>query len=138
MTQFIVATHSTLALGFEQAVRFFAPDISNLHTLTAYVDGDTSFESRLRALISTLLPAEIAVFTDIPGGSVNRIVCEQLEFELGRIRVISGINLSLLLELILHATPITDAAIREAIKNARTQLVYMNDALETQEGEEDL
>ncbi|WP_125703809.1 PTS sugar transporter subunit IIA [Lacticaseibacillus daqingensis] len=136
MTQFIIATHSTLASGFVQAVCFFAGDISNLHALTAYVDGDTSFEPRLRALLKKLSPAEIIIFTDLPGGSVNRITCEQLT--VSRVRVISGINLSLLLELILHPTPITDDGIRKAVENARTQVVYMNDVLAEQEGEEDL
>lgn len=136
MTEFIVATHSTLAEGFGAAFRFFAADTHNLHVLNAYVNGDTTFESRLKSLVTKLLPNDIIVFTDLPGGSVNRIVCEHIEEY--AYRVISGINLPIILELALANGQITDESINSAIQNAKNQLVYMNAALTESEGEEEL
>lgn len=135
MTEFIVATHSTLAEGFGDAFHFFVANANNLHVLDAYVNGDTAFEKRLTKLANQLTPNDIIVFTDLPGGSVNRIACEHIE-EFGY-RVISGINLPLILELALSSGPITDEMIRSAIENARNQLVYMNTAL-AEEGDEEL
>ena len=37
MSQILVATHSTLAEGFAQAVKFFKADADNVHYLNGYV-----------------------------------------------------------------------------------------------------
>lgn len=136
MTEFIVATHSTLAEGFGDAFHFFVSDANNLHVLDAYVDGDTMFETRLIDLVSQCQSNDIIIFTDLPGGSVNRIVTEHIT-EFGY-RVVSGTNLPLLLELALVSGPISDEAIRNAVQNARKQIIYMNAALAQEEGEEEL
>ena len=47
MSQVLIATHSTLAEGFAQAVRFFKPDADNVHFLNGYV-ASTEFERELR------------------------------------------------------------------------------------------
>ena len=48
MSQVLIATHSTLAEGFAQAVRFFKPDADNVHFLNGYV-ASTEFERELRS-----------------------------------------------------------------------------------------
>ena len=82
MNQIIVATHTTLATGFEAFVKFFMPDVANLHIINAYVD-TPEFENQLRGVLDTL-PAEdrVIVLTDIAGGSVN----QKAALLIGRVR----------------------------------------------------
>lgn len=47
MSQILVATHSTLAEGFAQTVKFFKADADNVHFLNGYVQSQ-EFERELR------------------------------------------------------------------------------------------
>lgn len=136
MNQIVIATHTTLAAGFEAFVKFFMPDVSNLHIINAYVD-TPEFEGELRGVLDAL-PGddEVIVLTDIAGGSVNQ-KSALLMGEYG-FRLIAGINASLLLELVCRTDPISDEDLAAAIEQARGQMVFMNalvfdDADETDE-----
>lgn len=135
MNQFIIASHSTFAKGLANAVRFFDSSTKNLHFLDAYIDGATDFEQNFLNLLNKLEKDDIIVLTDLPGGSVNRIVCSHIaEYNL---RVISGVNLPLILELVLKQGPIDDADINQTVSRAREQLVFMNAALQSDKDEGD-
>ncbi|MDO1605825.1 PTS fructose transporter subunit IIA [Lactobacillus sp. YT155] len=135
MNHFIVATHSKLAEGLALAVEFF-DNSSNLHYLNAYVDGATDFEEKFVNLLEEIDQENIIVFTDLPGGSVNRIVCQYMEQK--KLKVISGVNLPLMLELVLKTKEIADNDIENAILTGQQQLIYMNSAFENDNEEEEL
>ena len=118
MNQIIVATHTTLF------VKFFMPDVANLHIINAYVD-TPEFENQLRGVLDTL-PAEdgVIVLTDIAGGSVNQKAA-LLMGEYG-FKLVAGINASLLLELVCRTDPISDKDLAAAVEQARGQMVFMN------------
>ncbi len=124
MNQIIVATHTTLATGFEAFVKFFMPDVANLHIINAYVD-TPEFENQLRGVLDTL-PAEdgVIVLTDIAGGSVNQKAA-LLMGEYG-FKLVAGINASLLLEIVCRTDPISDEDLAAAVEQARGQMVFMN------------
>lgn len=124
MNQIIVATHTTLATGFEAFVKLFMPDVANLHIINAYVD-TPEFENQLRGVLDTL-PAEdrVIVLTDIAGGSVNQKAA-LLMGEYG-FKLVAGINASLLLELVCRTDPISDKDLAAAVEQARGQMVFMN------------
>lgn len=125
MNQFIVASHDKLAEGFYRSILFFNSSVTNVHFINAYSDDDKNFEDSFLSQVNGLKEDNLVVFTDLPGGSVNRTVCEHMEeFEY---KVVSGVNLPLLLELVLKPEDITEQDIREALDESRNQLVYMND-----------
>lgn len=138
MNEFIIATHNTLAEGFYNSLKFFDNDIPNVHYLNAYVGDNTNFESDFINLVKKFKNESIVVFTDIPGGSVTQIVLKNIEKY--DIKLITGINLSLVLELVLQTQVLTDDLIRQVINKSREQMVYMNDVMKEEldkNGEED-
>lgn len=58
MSQILVATHSTLAEGFAQAVKFFKADADNVHFLNGYVQSQ-EFERELREQLDALPKASL-------------------------------------------------------------------------------
>lgn len=120
MSQILVATHSTLAEGFAQAVRFFKADADNIHYLNGYVQSQ-EFERELREQLDALPKGEpVVVCTDIPGGSVNQVAMK-LADEYG-FMLVSGVNMSLMLELAFN-DDVTYGALAAMVANAREQLV---------------
>lgn len=124
MNQFVIATHSTLAQGFAQAVHFFYPEVENLQFLNAYVDSQ-ELEKELRAVLDRVRGENIVVLTDIPGGSVNQVAMK-LQAEYG-FQLAAGINLPMLLDLVSESADVGAQAIRSALETGQEGMVYMND-----------
>lgn len=120
MSQVLIATHSTLAEGFANAIRFFKADADNVHFLNGYVT-TTEFERELREALEAL-PAggPVVVCTDIPGGSVNQVAM-RLADEYGFL-LVSGVNMPLLLELAFEDDP-TYETLTQTVASARAQLM---------------
>lgn len=123
MNQFIIATHSTLAGGFADVVRFFKSDLENVQFINAYVESQ-EFEKELRASLERVGQDSVIVLTDILGGSVNQTAA-RLMGEYG-FQLITGINLPLLLELFFIPGEITPEMIMETVGRAREQIIYVN------------
>lgn len=120
MSRILVATHSTLAEGFADAVRFFMPDASNVSFVNGYVESP-ELERELRESLEGLTgDGPTVVCTDIPGGSVNQVAM-RLAGEY-RFFLVSGINLPILLELVL-ATDLDDETLSRIVGEARVQLM---------------
>ena len=120
MSQILIATHSTLAEGFAQAVRFFKADADNVHFLNGYV-ASQEFERELREKLEALPAGEpVVVCTDIPGGSVNQVAMK-LAGEYGFL-LVSGINMPLMLELA-FSDDATYESLAATVANAREQLM---------------
>lgn len=133
MNQFIIATHSTLAGGFADVVRFFKSDLENLQFINAYVESQ-EFEKELKSCLESVRGETIIVLTDILGGSVNQTAVGLMR-EYG-FSLITGINLPLLLELFFAPDPIGPDMITEIVNRAREQIIYVNAAAMTAEDEE--
>lgn len=134
MNQFIIATHSTLAEGFAQAIHFFYSDLENLRFLNAYVESQ-ELEKELRAVLEEVRGENIVLLTDIPGGSVNQVAMK-LQKEYG-FQLAAGINLPMLLDLVSESRDVGPETIRSALETGREGMVYMNDLTPTEEVEED-
>lgn len=135
MNQFIIVTHGKLAEGFYNSVLFFNKAIDNLHFINAYLE-ESTFEQSFVRLVEKLSSSHLIVFTDLPGGSVNQIICHYIDKY--HLRIVSGVNLPLLLELVMKETIITDEQLRVAIAESQKQLVFMNDAFTAMKGEDEL
>ncbi|MEH7096992.1 PTS sugar transporter subunit IIA [Neobacillus vireti] len=133
MANFIIATHGRLAEGFYESVKFFNSQIENVHYMNAYVEHN-DFEKEFIEKVKGLSGSPLIVLTDIPGGSVNRIASKHMA-ALGY-QVISGINLSILLELVFSPETINEETIERVVTSSREQLVFMNKLIEELEGKE--
>ena len=123
--QIIIATHSELAEGFKNALSFFVGDENNIHTICAFTR-DLEPENVINEFL-TKLPKEdkVIVFTDIVGGSVNQLFSKKLidnDFIL-----ISGLNLSLLLEIYLvPEEELNYKKIIEIIEKSKNEIKFIN------------
>lgn len=128
MSQFIIATHSYLANGYQSSLKFFDSSVNNVQFINAYVDEQTNFTDELSQMLDQMPNEQVVILTDIPGGSVNREAVNLIKKY--HCQVISGINLALVLELVLNADQtLSDETIRLAVSQAQKQLVYVNDLL---------
>ncbi|MCM3729578.1 hypothetical protein M3226_28765 [Neobacillus cucumis] len=131
--QFLIATHGRLAEGFYESVKFFNSQIENVHYMNAYVKHN-DFEKDFVEKVKELSGSPLIVLTDIPGGSVNKIASKYIS-SFGY-KVISGINLSILLEFVFSTENLNEETIERLVKSSREQLVYMNKLIEEMEGKE--
>lgn len=128
MSQFIIATHSYLAKGYQSSIYFFDSNVTNVHFINAYINDQNNFTNELKRLLDKLSTEQVVVLTDLPGGSVNKEAISLLEKY--NCKVISGINLPLVLELVLSTDKnFSDAKIRSMVEQAQEQLVFVNDLL---------
>ena len=128
MSQFIIATHSYLANGYQSSLKFFDSSVNNVQFINAYVDEQTNFTDELSQMLDQMPNEQVVILTDMPGGSVNREAVNLIKKY--HCQVISGINLALVLELVLTADQtLSDETIRLAVSQAQKQLVYVNDLL---------
>lgn len=128
MSQFIIATHSYLADGYKHSIKFFNTEVKNIHFINAYTEEKNNFVEELEKLLNEFEDEQVIILTDLPGGSVNKESASLIKQY--NCNVISGINLSLVLELILgYDEVLTDEKIRAAVEQARSQIVFMNDLL---------
>lgn len=125
MNRFIIATHSTLAEGFWNALKFFNQDIGNVEFLNCYVETN-EVEKELRERLEQYPDDNLIVLTDIAGGSVNQTASKLMkEYSF---HLITGINLGLLLELVFTGDELSDEMIAASVSQAQTQMIYMNRA----------
>ena len=128
MSQFIIATHSYLADGYKHSIKFFNTEVKNIHFINAYTEEKNNFVEELEKLLNEFEDEQVIILTDLPGGSVNKESASLIKQY--NCNVISGINLSLVLELVLgYDEVLTDEKIRAAVEQARSQIVFMNDLL---------
>lgn len=128
MSQFIIATHSYLADGYKHSIKFFNTEVKNIHFINAYTEEKNNFVEELEKLLNEFEDEQVIILTDLPGGSVNKESASLIKQY--NCNVISGINLSLVLELVLSSDEVlTDETIRSAVEQARSQIVFMNDLL---------
>lgn len=134
MNYFIVATHSFLARGFEQAISFFFPDFKNISFINAYTTEKT-FEDELSECLANNREKNIVVLTDITGGSVTQSSLVRLQND--DFILISGLNLALLFILIIMQEEIGLVQARNAIEQAKEDMKLLNDLLERGEESND-
>ena len=125
MNRFIIATHSTLAEGFWNALKFFNQDIDNVEFLNCYVETN-EVEKEMRERLEQYPDDNLIVLTDIAGGSINQTASKLMkEYSF---HLITGINLGLLLELVFTGDELSDEMIAASVSQAQSQMIYMNRA----------
>lgn len=137
MQKIIIASHHKLAEGFKDTLKYIAPNTVGIIDINAYMDS-ASLQFQIEKVLEQFSKTEqIFVFTDLLGGSVNQEFANKLsEYN---IELISGVNLPIILTLMLklNGNEVTPDEIRQAIEEAKSQIVYVNDNLNAQELDED-
>lgn len=127
MKKIIIATHSNLAIGFKDTLEYLAPNVVEIVTISAYVNGCDLEREILKKLKSNDDNEQLFVFTDLLGGSVNQEFTKKLSkfnFEL-----ITGVSLPLILDIALKSKNnyLTSEDIKNSIEASRQQIVYVNE-----------
>ncbi len=122
---YIIATHDKMSAGIADAIRILYGNIENLTVLEAYVESD-NFDVELENVLKTIDQDEkIIVLTDLLSGSVNQAAIKKMRDR--NLEIITGINLPLVLNLLkLDETKDIQKQIREAVENAKEQLIFIN------------
>ena len=124
MNRLLIVTHSTLAQGLYETLSFFMGKLDNVEYINAYVENNdirVVFENKIQSYGDD----NVIVLTDIPGGSVNQIAMELMP-KYGY-HLVTGTNLSMVLELALKQNELSHEEIKEIVDNSRNNVLYMND-----------
>ncbi len=137
MKKIIIASHQYLAQGLKSTLEYIVPNTVEVIDINAYIENISVENQILTSLEQCNEEEQIFVFTDLLGGSVNQGFIEKITKY--NIELIAGANLPIIMTIVLKLgeQDLTKDEIREAIEEARDQLVYVNDLLSTQEIDED-
>lgn len=124
MNRLLIVTHSTLAQGLYETLSFFMGKLENVEYLNAYVENN-DIRMEFERKVSSYGNDNVIVLTDIPGGSVNQIAMELMP-KYGY-HLVTGTNLSMLLELALKQNDLSTEEIKEIVESSRSNVLYMND-----------
>ncbi|MCY3024907.1 PTS N-acetylglucosamine transporter subunit IIBC [Aerococcus sp. JJEM-2022a] len=135
MRHILIATHSTLAEGFKRAKELLVGTDQELKAICAYID-ESDYTNQIDEFFENYdSNSEYIVLTDIFGGSVNqKIVIYKEKYNF---RLITGVNLPLLLAIVLSPEPISDEDLLILIKDARESLKIVELDNSNSENEED-
>ena len=130
MRRILICSHGKLAEGFRNTLKLFAGDMLHVDVICAY-DDDEDPEKKLDHYLNGVnKDDEILAFTDIMGGSVNRILNQYRMMERfpEHFHLIAGVNLPLLLDLALYKPDqyLEKNDISKKIASAADSIVYMN------------
>lgn len=123
MRHVVIASHHRFAEGLRDTLEFVGGELGIID-ISAYVD-ETPLEEQVEAVFSQFASTdEVLVLTDMLQGSVNQAFRRYMS---DHVFLVTGINLPCALELALCGEPLTASVVRQAIEDARQQLLLVND-----------
>lgn len=93
----ILVTHGKIGEAFYEALKPLFGEIPDLKIISNERLSFEALEKKVKDAISQLKPANILIFTDIPGGSCAQ-VCEPIVQDQKAIRLINSVNLPMLIK----------------------------------------
>ncbi|HHZ8366827.1 TPA: PTS sugar transporter subunit IIA [Enterococcus faecium] len=138
MNTIILASHGALSQGLKQTAEMILGPGTNIYALSAYRDEDEPIEQQIQSIVSKLGKENLFILTDILGGSVNNEMIGLLKKE-PAIRLITGMNLPLVISIATQVNPIAAADLELIIEESRQSLIDCNRLLKkSNEGGDDL
>ena len=133
-TKIIIASHGRFAEGIMDSLKMIAGEQDHVEPLCAYIDRSVDYSARIRQLVADhdYEKQALLVITDLLGGSVNN---EFMRFtEDYPFYLVSGLNLSLLLELALYPDELKSDTIQKIVGHNSDYIVFCSgDTLHLQE-----
>lgn len=128
MRKILIATHGKMAQGVVSSIKIILGNSDNISYINAYIE-ESNLKEDLNKYFKNIEDAEVIVFTDLYGGSVNTALIKYIKR--ANTHLITGFNLALLLEISLIPKDIDNIQekIRECIKSCSSQMYYINDKI---------
>lgn len=125
--RYICASHGCMASGIKNTIEMILGKQDHVYAINAYID-ESDFAKEFQDLLESFDCREpIFVFTDVFSGSINQIVSKQLnKYDM---KVITGVNLSLVLEIVMHQRALGDDEIQSIVEQSKEQMIFMNSML---------
>lgn len=122
----IIATHGRLAEGLLDSSKLIAGEIDNVETLCAYISPGIDYSKEVEYILKNndYNKYNLIVLTDLLGGSINNEFMNRL----GKYKfiLVSGVNLPLVLELVLHKDILSADDIESIIRSCKRSMVCVN------------
>lgn len=138
MRKIILASHHLMADGLKDTIQYVMPDLNQIETICAYMDNQPVEQQFKDALGNINEQDEYLIFTDMLGGSVNQEAIKYLSYP--NVYVVTGMSLPIVLSVVLTLKAydkIDETMIRNAIEDAKGQVVYVNDMIKNVGVDED-
>ncbi len=124
MYKILLASHSELSKGLLEATKMILGDADGVEYLTLDESGVEIFSEKLNEKVAYLTKdnEELLILTDIFGGTpFNQSMIKSSQYE--NVRVISGVNLPMVMEAIMNISNSLDKAIENIIASAKDSIV---------------
>lgn len=119
----LVISHSNLCKGFNEAVGMILGSETTIEYLALDDEGVEVFHKKLKEKINKLKSQneEVLILADLFGGSpFNRAFCEAGKDE--KIKVIAGVNLSMVIEAIMNQTSSLDEVVLKIVESSKDSI----------------
>lgn len=124
MYEILVISHSTLCKGFNEAVGMILGPETSIEYLSLDDEGIEVFHEKLKEKINKLKSQneEVLILADLFGGSpFNRAFYEARKDE--KIKVIAGVNLSMIIEAIMNKTSSLDEVVLNIVESSKDSII---------------
>lgn len=137
MVKYLLASHGRFASGTKNFLSIMGGDSERIVALDAFLD-ERSLEEKIEEAFSKIGDFEQCfIFTDIHGGSVEQEIFRKFIRNERNIKMISGYNLSLILEIVLADRILSDNEIEKIIQQSKETIIFLN-KMQDPNQEEDL
>ena len=123
MIHFLLGSHGTMANGIKSSLNILLGNADNLTVINAYIDEKNVNEELDKYFAKIDENETVVMMSDLLGGSVNQMMYRW--WERPHTKLIAGVNLALVLELIAgcsSANDVSDEYLEEKITEARNAM----------------
>ncbi|MEY8292685.1 hypothetical protein AAK882_08560 [Carnobacteriaceae bacterium 52-44] len=124
MLKIFLASHGKLASGMKSSLDILLGGSENITIFDAYLDDVTVQEVIEKYIEGINEDDQVLMLSDLFGGSVNQVMYTYLDRP--NFKLISGVNLALLLELSVRDKPLTDSEISSIIEDSKNTMKLVN------------
>ena len=129
MIQIILASHGDLAKGMKETLGMIIGDVSMVEAFSSYRNEEVNVGEIVEKIVrEKYIEADIFIFTDILGGSVNTEMMSLIK-EYPKIHVISGMNLPIIISVATQANEISESLLQQIIEESQQGIVDCNKLL---------
>ncbi len=124
MVKYLIASHVTYSIGTKDFLDFMVGKNDNVFTLSAFMN-DESLDTLINNKMNEIGDYDqLIIFVDIHGGSVEQALF--LRFNKNqKIKIISGFNLPLVMEILFQNKVLTDDEIEQSIMACHYSIVNL-------------
>lgn len=136
MTKIVLISHGDLSKGMAHSAQMIAGENSNLSYYGLYPGHHPSeIVDKIKEEAKNNKEDKYIVIADVFGGSVSNTAMELLELE--NVKVLSGMNLSLVIEILLSDIDLSDEELEQKISNAKDGIRLFSNNLIVNQGSEE-